>query len=72
MLVKTDNAVHVHSNVLFLSLLGNAHKLNLSKYNRDWSRIFFRYVARTTCSFGGHFKQKKWWALVRYLGKRDK
>ena len=40
MLEKTDNAVHVHSNVLFLSLLGNAHKLNLSKYNREWSRIF--------------------------------
>ena len=44
MLVRTDNAVHVHSNVLFLSLLGNAHKLNLLKYtwNREWSRIFFR------------------------------
>ena len=40
MLEKTDNAVHVHSYVLFLSLLGNAHKLNLSKYNREWSRIF--------------------------------
>ena len=58
MLVRTDNAVHVHSNVLFLSLLGNAHKLNLSKYNRDWSRIFFRYVQEQPAHLEGISNRK--------------
>lgn len=77
MLVKTDNAIHVHSNVLFLSLLGNAHKLNLLKYytrNRECQngQEFSSGVSKGNLLIWRAFQKEKMVGTCEILGKCKK